>query len=34
MLAALAADLLILRPAVTFLLRLGRRTSAPAPTPI
>ncbi len=29
MLAALAADLLILRPVVTFLLRLGRRTSAP-----
>ncbi len=34
MLAALAADLLILRPVVTFLLRLGRRTSAPAPTPV
>jgi uncharacterized protein len=31
MLAALAADLLILRPVVTFLLRLGRRTSPPAP---
>jgi hypothetical protein len=26
MLAALVADLLILRPVVTFLLRLGRRT--------
>ena len=34
MLAALAADLLILRPVVTFLLRLGRRMNAPAPTPI
>ncbi len=34
MLAALAADLLILRPVVTFLLRIGRRTSAPAPTPV
>ncbi|HZZ59782.1 MAG TPA: MMPL family transporter [Roseiarcus sp.] len=31
MLAALAADLLILRPVVTFLLRLGRRKSPPAP---
>ncbi len=33
MLAALIADLLILRPVVTFLLRLGRRTSAPVSTP-